>query len=80
MTVNYSEYNKIHYPRAEALVSFMKCLHHAMQKTDDYAGAMHQLKCIGYSDEFIAAISEIAEDYIRSDFYDIRTKNYSASQ
>lgn len=63
MTVNYSEYNKVHYPRAEALVSFMKCLHHAMQKTDDYAGAMHQLKCIGYSDEFIAAISEIAEDY-----------------
>lgn len=63
MTVNYSEYNKIYYPRAEALVSFMKCLHHAMQKTDDYAGAMHQLKCIGYSDEFIAAISEIAEDY-----------------
>lgn len=63
MTVNFSEYNKVHYPRAESLVSFMKCLHHAMQKTGDYAGAMHQLKCIGYSDEFVKAVSEIAKDY-----------------
>lgn len=63
MKVDYHEYNKVHYPRAEALVSFIKCLHHAMQKTDDFEGAMHQLECIGYSQDFIVQMEQVAADY-----------------
>lgn len=63
MNVNYSEYNKDHLPRANSVTSFMHCLHHAMQKTGDYEGAMHQLECIGYSEELIHNAEKLAEVY-----------------
>lgn len=63
MSVNYSEYNQIHLPRADHLFSFLKNLEHAMQKTTDYEGAMHQLRCIGYSEEFIQEMQAVVHDY-----------------
>ena len=63
MTVNYSEYNNVHLPRADKLVCFVKGLYHAAQKTEDMEGMLHQLRCIGYSDEFIAEMEQVAHDY-----------------
>lgn len=62
-TINFSEYNEIHLRRADHLVSFIKNLNHAMQKTSDYEGAMHQLRCIGFSEEFIQEMAAVASDY-----------------
>lgn len=62
-TINFSEYNEIHLRRADHLVSFIKKLNHAMQKTNDYEGAMHQLRCIGFSEEFIQEMATVASDY-----------------
>ena len=62
-TINYSEYNEIHLRRADHLVSFVKNLEHAMQKTADFDGAMHQLKCIGFDEDFIKEMCRVAHDY-----------------
>lgn len=62
-SINYSEYNKVHLPRAEHLYCFIKNLNHAMQKTNDYEGAMHQLQCIGFSEEFVQEMATVASDY-----------------
>lgn len=72
MSVNYSEYNQVHLPRADHLFTFMKNLEHAMQKTTDYEGAMHQLRCIGYSEEFIQEMQAVAHDY--KEFHKARIK------
>lgn len=63
---DYSEYNRIHLPRADNMVCFIKNLNHAMQKVEipgAYDEIMHQLKCIGYSEELISAICEAAGCY-----------------
>lgn len=62
-TINFSEYNEVHLRRADHLVSFVKNLEHAMQKTNDYNGAMHQLQCIGFSEELIKEMAAVASDY-----------------
>ena len=63
MSVNYSEYNNVHLPRADKLTCFVKGLYHAAQKTSDMEGVLHQLRCIGYSDEFITEMCQVAHDY-----------------
>ena len=63
---DYSEYNKVHLPRADNMVCFIKNLNHAMQKVEipgAYDAIMHQLKCIGYSEDLISAICEAASYY-----------------
>lgn len=75
MEVNYSEYNQVHHPRAEHLYCFIKGLNHAMQKTNDYEGAMHQLRCIGYSEEFIQDMVTISHDYKEYHKQRIRTEH-----
>lgn len=65
-TTDYSEYNKVYHPRAEHMVCFIKNLNHAMQKVEipgAYEKIMHQLKCIGYSDELIDTICAAASCY-----------------
>ena len=64
--VNFSEYNEVHLPRADHLVSFVKNLPHAVQKSGDKPvqdEVMHQLKCIGFDDEFIKEMCQVAHDY-----------------
>ena len=64
--VNFSEYNEVHKRRADHLVSFVKNLHHAVEKSGDkvvQAEVMHQLKCIGFDDEFIKEMCQVAHDY-----------------
>lgn len=64
--VNFSEYNEIHLRRADHLVSFVKNLPHAVQKSGDKPvqdEVMHQLKCIGFDDEFIKEMCQVAHDY-----------------
>ena len=64
--VNFSEYNEVHKRRADHLVSFVKNLHHAVEKSGDKAvraEVMHQLKCIGFDDEFIKEMCQVAHDY-----------------
>lgn len=60
--VNYREYNDLHLPIASNLICFIKGLEHAMQKTNDFDGAMHQLKCIGY-DKALATVESVAHEY-----------------
>ena len=62
MNVNYSEYNNVHLPIADNLVCFIKGLKHAMEKTGDFDGAMHQLKCIGY-DKALETVESVAHEY-----------------
>lgn len=62
MNVNYEEYNSLHLPIADNLVCFIKGLHHAMQKTNDFEGAMHQLKCIGY-EKALETVERVAYCY-----------------
>ena len=62
MNVNYEEYNSLHLPIADNLVCFIKGLHHAMQKTNDFEGAMHQLKCIGY-EKALETVERVAHCY-----------------
>lgn len=65
-TPDFSEYNKIHLPRADNMVCFIKNLNHAMQKVEipgAYDEIMHQLKCIGYSEELISVTCEAAGCY-----------------
>lgn len=64
--VNFSEYNEVHMRRADHLVSFVKNLHHAVEKSGDkavQAEVMHQLKCIGFDDQFVKEMCEVAKDY-----------------
>lgn len=64
--VNFSEYNEVHLPRADHLVSFVKNLPHAVQKSGDkpvQAEVMHQLKCIGFGEDFIKEMCQVAHDY-----------------
>lgn len=64
--VNFSEYNEVHLPRADHLVSFVKNLHHAVEKSGDkavQAEVLHQLQCIGFDDQFIKEMCEVAKDY-----------------
>lgn len=60
--INYSEYNNVHLPIADNLVCFVKGLNHAMEKTGDYSGAMHQLKCIGY-EKALETVESVAHCY-----------------
>lgn len=64
--VNFSEYNEVHLPRADHLVSFVKNLPHAVQKSGDKPvqdEVMHQLKCIGFGEDFIKEMCQVAHDY-----------------
>lgn len=61
--VNYSEYNKVYLRRGDCLYSFIKNLDHAVQKSGAYDAVMHQLKCIGWSEELIETASEAAAHY-----------------
>ena len=61
--VNYSEFNKVYKPRADRLVSFVKLLDGAVQKSDAYEGVMKQLRCIGWSEELIQTACEAAALY-----------------
>ena len=66
ITPDYSEYNRIHLPRADNMVCFIKNLNHAMQKVEipgAYDAIMHQLKCIGYSEDLISSICEASGYY-----------------
>ena len=61
--VNYSEFNKVYKPRADHLVSFVKLLDGAVQKSDTYEAVMKQLHCIGWSEELIQTACEAAVLY-----------------
>lgn len=61
--VNYSEFNKIHKPRADHLVSFVKLLDGAVKKSNAYESVMKQLRCIGWSEELIQTACDAAEFY-----------------
>lgn len=61
--VNYSEYNKVYHRRGDCLYSFVKCLDHAVQKSGAYEEVMHQLKCIGWSEELIETATEAVHHY-----------------
>lgn len=61
--VNYSEFNKVYKPRADHLVSFVKLLDGAVQKSDAYETVMKQLRCIGWSEELIQTACEAAALY-----------------
>ena len=66
MKTDYSEYNKIYYHRASNIVCFIKNLKHAMQKVEipgAFEKIMHQLECIGYSDELVSTICEASSCY-----------------
>lgn len=45
------EYNNEFLPSWEKAFFFLKNLEHALQKTEDYEGAMEQLRCIGWGEE-----------------------------
>lgn len=60
--INYSEYNNVHLPIADNLICFIKGLKHAMEKTNDPEGAMHQLKCIGF-EKALETVESVAHDY-----------------
>jgi hypothetical protein len=61
MTVK--EYNKEFLPKIYHATGFIHNLEHAMQKTEDYDGAMKQLNCIGWSDELKETIWKALECY-----------------
>lgn len=77
-TINYSEYNSLHLPIADNLICFIKGLKHAMEKTNDPEGAMHQLKCIGYN-KALEAVAGVAHDYKEYHKQRIRAE-YEANQ
>lgn len=61
--VDYSEYNKIYLPRAENLAGFFKRLDHAVKKSGAYDEVMHQLRCIGLSEDLAKTAEEAAHLY-----------------
>lgn len=66
MTVK--EYNKKFSPLLDNAKVFINAIDHAMQKTDDYKGAVKQLACIGWGDECkntILAALDVYDDSVR---------------
>lgn len=55
--------------KIDSALGFIWCIDHAMQKTEDYENAMHQLKYIGYSKETVKTI-ELALDLYRKSILD----------
>lgn len=64
MTVK--EYNTKHLSRINAAKIFLHALPHAMQKSGAYEEAMHQLRCIGWSDELVQTFKDALNCYHQS--------------
>jgi hypothetical protein len=61
--INYSEYNNVIIRNADLLSGFFARLDHAVQKSGAYDEVMHQLKCIGLSEELAEVANEAAGLY-----------------
>ncbi len=64
MTVK--EYNEVHHKKINAALSFVSCLDHAAQKSGAYDEVLHQLRCIGWSEECQDTIKTALEAYEQS--------------
>lgn len=70
MTVK--EYNQDFLPKIDRAFGFVSNLDSSMYKTDDRENVMHQLNCIGWSDECKETIKTALEMYQKSALNDIK--------